>query len=221
MKLSRQSYEKEAEFPLSGTDVIQEGIVYHTEEDVWVPAHIYRPREPNSDKLPGILLIQGWDLDKHSMPEFKVRLASAGYVVLFPDNRFSGERKHSVSGQVEQCNLSPAASIFGMTFMGMNTWDNMRALDILSNRRDVDVDNKQLDVVGLCWGGMQAWTLAAIDERVKAVCPVCSVSTYEALSPRLHSMGLLGIRVLALISGIGQNMEIYAALSPASPQDRS
>lgn len=169
----------EAQFPLGGTNVIQERIVYRTEEDVSVPAHIYRPASPKSAKLPGILLVQGWDLDKHSMPEFKVKLAEAGYVVLFPDNRFSGERRQASSGQAEQSNLLPVAGLFGLTFMGMNTWDNQRALDVLSTRPDVRSD--RLGVVGLCWGGMQVWTLAAIDERVKAACPVCSVSTYEAL----------------------------------------
>lgn len=170
---------REGEFPLAGTDTVQERIVYRTEEDVWVPAHIYRPANPPGDKLPGILLIQGWDLDKHTFSEFKVKLASAGYVVLFPDNRFSGERKRAPSGQAEQSNLLPVSSLFGLTFMGMNTWDNQRALDILSARPDVD-ENK-LGVVGLCWGGMQAWTLSALDQRIKVTCPVCSVSTYEAL----------------------------------------
>lgn len=169
----------EAELPLADSDVIMERIVYRTEEDVWVPAHVYRPQEPGAERLPGILLIQGWDLDKHSLPEFKVRLAQAGYVVLFPDNRFSGERRRGASGQAEQSNLLPISGLFGLTFMGMNTWDNMRALDILAARPDVDPD--RLGVTGLCWGGMQTWTLGALDQRLKAVCPVCGVSTYEAL----------------------------------------
>lgn len=169
----------EAAVPLAGTGVIQERIVYRTEEDVWVPAHLYRPERPAGERLPGILLLQGWDLDKHTMPEFKVRLARAGYVVLFPDNRFSGERRRAPSGQAEQANLLPVAGLFGLTFMGMNTWDNQRALDVLQARPDVQPD--RLGVVGLCWGGMQAWLLAALDERVRAACPVCAVSTYEAM----------------------------------------
>jgi pimeloyl-ACP methyl ester carboxylesterase len=168
----------EAAVPLGDTGVIQERIVYRTEEDVWVPAHLYRPASARK-ALPGVLLIQGWDLDKHSLPEFKVRLAQAGYVVLFPDNRFSGERRRSPNGQAEQANLLPVAGLFGLTFMGMNTWDNQRALDLLAGRPEVDSD--RLGVVGLCWGGMQAWTLAALDPRVRAVCPVCAVSTFEAM----------------------------------------
>lgn len=167
----------EAVIPLEDAGVIQERIVYRTEEDVWVPAHLYRPAGARGP-LPGVLLIQGWDLDKHTLPDFKLDLARAGYVVLFPDNRFSGERRRGSSGQAEQANLLPVAGLFGLTFMGMTTWDNMRALDALAARPQVDGD--ALGVVGLCWGGMQAWTLAALDRRVRVVCPVCAVSTYEA-----------------------------------------
>lgn len=177
----------EASFPLGGTGVVQERIVYRTEEDVWVPAHIYRPAHPPAERLPGVLLIQGWDLDKFSMPDFKIRLAEAGYVVLFPDNRFSGERRRDQDGMREQGNLLPVAGLFGLTLMGMNTWDNQRALDILAARPDVDAD--RLAVTGLCWGGMQAWVLAALDARIKAACPVCSVSTYEALLRDCVPMG--------------------------------
>jgi hypothetical protein len=71
------------------------------------------------------------------------------------------------------------AGLFGLTFMGMCTWDNMRALDVLQARHDVIPD--ALGAIGLCWGGMQSWVLAALDERVKVVAPVCGVSTYAAL----------------------------------------
>jgi hypothetical protein len=169
----------EAEVLLPDVDVIQERIVYRTEEDVWVPAHVYRPAYPLSERLPGVLLIQGWDLDKHSLPEFKLKLAASGFVVLFPDNRFSGERRRGPDGQAEQSNLLPVAGMFGLTFMGMNTWDNQRALDVLVARPDVRAD--RLGAVGLCWGGMQTWLLAALDDRVRVACPVCAVSTYEAL----------------------------------------
>ncbi len=169
----------EAVVELAGTGVVQERILYRTEADVWVPAHIYRPIDAPAEQLPGVLLIQGWDLDKYSMPEFKIALAQSGFVVLFPDNRFSGERRHAGDGQTEQNNLNAVAQLFGLTFMGMNTWDNLRAVDILQARADVDAD--RLGVVGLCWGGMQTWTLAALDDRLKAACPVCGTSTYEAL----------------------------------------
>src|SRR5438067_4461381 len=49
----------EARLVLADTEVIQERIVYRTEEDVWVPAHVYRPVYAEEDPLPGVLLLQG------------------------------------------------------------------------------------------------------------------------------------------------------------------
>jgi dienelactone hydrolase len=189
--------------------VIQERVVYHVEPDVAVPAHLYRPAGAVG-RLPAILLIQGWDLDKHSMAVAKVALARAGYVVLFPDNRCSGERR-DVGGQV---NVIPAAGALGQTFLGMNTFDNRRALDYLASRPDVDPE--RLACVGLCWGGMQAFTLAALDERVRATCPVCAVSTYEALLTEYTFHGghtCLGTFVPGLLR-YGDMQDVMALIAP-------
>jgi len=189
--------------------VIQERVVYHVEPDVSVPAHAYRPADA-SGPMPGILLLQGWDLDKSSLPHAKTALARAGYVVLFPDNRCSGERKDPG----DQINVIPAAGLLGMSFMGMNTFDNMRALDYLSSREDVDAG--RLACVGLCWGGMQCYTLAALDERVKVACPVCAVSTYEALVTEYTFEGghtCLGTFIPGLLR-FGDVQDIMALIAP-------
>jgi dienelactone hydrolase len=189
--------------------VIQERVVYQVEEDVAVPAHVYRPTGAVG-RLPGILLLQGWDPDKYSLPLAKVALARAGYVVLFPDNRCSGERA-DVGGQV---NVIPAAGALGMTFLGMNTFDNMRALDYLASREDVHPE--RLACVGHCWGGGQALTLAALDERVRVVCPVCAVSTYEALLTEYIFQGghtCLGTFVPGLLR-YGDMQDLMALIAP-------
>lgn len=189
--------------------IVRERVVYQVEPDVSVPAYVYRPADVKG-RLPGILLLAGWDFDKESLPYAKPALAKAGYVVLIPDNRCSGERK-DVGDQI---NVVPVAELLGMTFMGMNTFDNMRALDYLSSRKDVDP--KRLACVGLCWGGMQCYTLAALDERVKVACPVCSVSTYEALATEYTFMGghtCLGTFIPGLLR-YGDTQDIMALIAP-------
>ena len=189
--------------------VVQERIVYHVEPDVLVPAHIYRPAAATG-RFPGILLLHGWDFGKSDGLEAKLALARAGYVVLLPDNRCSGERK-DVGDQV---NVVPVAGLLGMTFMGMNTFDNMRALDYLSSRDDVDAN--RLACAGLCWGGMQAYVLAALDQRVKVVCPVCGVSTYEALAIDYTFRGghtCLGTFIPNLLQ-YGDTQDIMALIAP-------
>lgn len=84
---------------MDDTSVIQERVVYNTEEFVQVPAHIYYAKD-GKGKRPGLLLVQGWDLDKWSLPFLKTRLAQEGYFVLFPDNRCSGERRRE-EGQTD------------------------------------------------------------------------------------------------------------------------
>ena len=165
------------EFRLDDYPILCQSILYQSEPDVVVPALVYRPLKLK-EKAPGILLIGGWVQPKWSFSHFKVELANQGYVVLVPDCRFTGERK-TYDSQAEQFNLVPIAQLLGKTFMGMNTWDNMRAVDYLQSREDVS--KERIGAIGLCWGGMQTWTLAAVDERIKVVIPVCGTSTYEAL----------------------------------------
>jgi len=203
----------EEKFIFDDTQVVQERVVYHTEEFVQVPAHVYYTKE-GKDKKPGILLIQGWDLSKWSFPFLKTRLAQEGYFVLFPDNRFSGERRRTNSGEEEQLTTVPAASCLGKTFMGMNTYDNIRAIDYLLTRPEVD--KERIGVIGLCWGGMQAYNLGACDKRVKVVICVNSNSTYEALilehlSYSRHTC--LGTFIPNLMK-YGDTIDIYALIAP-------
>lgn len=165
------------EFKLDNYPVLCESILYQSEPDVAVPALVYRPIRAKR-KIPGILLIGGWIQSKWDLQHFKVQLANEGYIVVVPDCRFVGERKTN-SSESEQFNLVPIAQLLGKTFMGMNTYDNIRAIDYLQSRDDMI--KEKIGVIGVCWGGMQAWTLAAVDERIKATVPICATSTYKAL----------------------------------------
>lgn len=196
------------------TEVVQERVVYHTEEFVQVLAHVYYHKDKKG-KLPAVLLLQGWNLSKWAFPFLKTRLAQEGYLVLLPDNRCSGERSRE-SGQSEQLNVIPSASVLGKTFMGMNTNDNIRAIDYLLSRSEVD--SKRISIVGLCWGGMQAYNLAAMDKRAK--CVVCvnsnSTSTYKALLTEYINYSrhtCLGTYIPNLMK-YGDTVDIYALIAP-------
>ena len=73
------------------------------------------------------------------------------------------------------CNLSEALtakSIFsaGATWPGMLVWDDMRSVDYLSSRPEVDSD--RLGCVGLSIGGLRTAYLVAADPRIKVSCVV-------------------------------------------------
>ena len=58
----------------------------------------------------------------------------------------------------------------GITWPGVILWDDMRTLDYLASRPEVDA--KRLGCVGLSVGGYRSYLLAALDERIKAAVDV-------------------------------------------------
>ena len=66
----------------------------------------------------------------------------------------------------------------GQTLLGMQVYDNRRAVDYLRSRPEVDGD--RLGITGASGGGNQTMYAGALDERFAAVVPVCSVGNYQA-----------------------------------------
>jgi hypothetical protein len=54
----------------------------------------------------------------------------------------------------------------GMSIIGMHTWDNMRLLDYVLTR--FDVDSERIGTIGLSGGGGSVMWLSALDQRVHA-----------------------------------------------------
>ena len=96
-------------------------------------------------------------------------------------NRRSGENESLV-----------ARSLFtaGITWPGIILWDDMRTVDYLVSRPEVD--SKRLGCVGLSVGGYRSFLLAALDERIKAAVDVGWMTSFASQIKRhvLHSVGL-------------------------------
>src|SRR5262245_54062433 len=84
-----------------------------------------------------------------------------------------------------------ARSLFtaGVTWPGIVIWDDIRTLDYLASRPEVD--KQRLGCVGLSVGGYRSFMLAALDERIKAAVAVGWMTSLPA-QIRQHVVNTIG-----------------------------
>jgi len=70
----------------------------------------------------------------------------------------------------------------GATWPGLLAWDDMRTVDYLVGRPDVDPE--RIGCVGLSGGGLRAAHLVAADARIRAACVTAWMTEFGALLPR-------------------------------------
>jgi dienelactone hydrolase len=158
-----------------------EKLVFQSRPGVWVTASAYVP-EPGQGKLPAVLAVHGhWPWARRD-PTVQARclgLVKLGFFVLAVDAFGAGERysepaKGTYHGALYGASLWPT----GQTLLGLQVYDNRRAVDYLLTRPEVD--GGRIGVTGASGGGNQTMYAGALDERFKAVVPVCSVGNYLA-----------------------------------------
>jgi dienelactone hydrolase len=140
-------------------------------------------------------------------------LARQGYVVVVIDMFYWGERRmlldddppawkerpptitpqeisafNQRSGQNEQL-LGRTLFLTGLTWAGVMFWDDVRTVDYLLTRPEVDP--KRIGCVGLSVGGFRSAHLAALDERIKAAVVVGWMCAYMPLlkDHMIHTVG--------------------------------
>ncbi|MEC9009912.1 MAG: acetylxylan esterase [Planctomycetota bacterium] len=154
--------------------------------DGWIemPANAYVPDAPskNAKPMPAVLCVHGhWSGAKQD-PVVQSRcigLAKLGFFVLSVDAFGAGERGLKTPlgeyhGEMVAATLWPT----GTLLCGIQVWENMRAVDYLQTRPEVDP--QRLGVTGTSGGGNQTIYAGALDERFQCVVPVCSVGNYQA-----------------------------------------
>jgi dienelactone hydrolase len=117
-------------------------------------------------------------MDPHVQPRC-IALAKLGYVVLCIDAFGAGERAIEPGAGTYHGALTGAALWpTGCSLLGLQVYDNRRAVDYLISRPEVD--GKRLAITGASGGGNQTLYAGALDERFTAVIPVCGIGTYAA-----------------------------------------
>lgn len=142
-----------------------------------VPGNLYRPPEV-TEPLPAVVYLTGHTRGKvnrtyQQQPRW---FGSHGYVALVLDPIQLGECQGVHHGTYHKGRWDWISR--GYTPAGTEVWNAMRAIDYLQSRPDVDPD--RIGVTGLSGGGAISWDLAAADERVKCVAPVCQTGNVES-----------------------------------------
>lgn len=157
-----------------------EKIVYQTLPGVWMTANAYVPEA--REKVAAVVSVHGHWRGAKQDPVIQSRcigLAKLGFFVLAVDAFGAGERGLTKSlgeyhGEMVAATLFPA----GLTLCGLQVYENMRAVDYLLTRPEVD--GRRIGITGASGGGNQTMYAGAWDERISAVVPVCSVGNYQA-----------------------------------------
>jgi dienelactone hydrolase len=158
-----------------------EKLIFQSRPDVWVTANAYVP-DRTRGKVPGVLAVHGhWPWARRD-PVVQARclgLVKLGFFVLAVDAFGSGERyTEPAAGTYHGALYGSTLWPVGQTLLGMQMYDNRRAVDYLQTRPEVD--GGRLGITGASGGGNQSMYAGALDERFGAVGPVCSLGTYQA-----------------------------------------
>ncbi len=107
-------------------------------------------------------------------PPYALALARAGYAGFCLDSWCFGERQGR--GEVD---TFKEMLWHGQVLWGMMVYDNLRALDYLQTRPDVDA--RRVGTLGMSMGSTMAWWLAALDERITVCVDLCCLTEFDSL----------------------------------------
>ena len=158
-----------------------EKIIYESTPHHHVTANLYLP--DGSGRWPVVLLPCGHEAEAKATASYQQTaglLATHGLAVLVPDPVSQGERLQLTDaagrglargGTTEHTLLNAQAALVGHNLPAAELWDNVRGLDYLATRPDVDT--ARFGCVGNSGGATQTAYLLALEPRLK-VAALCS-----------------------------------------------
>ncbi|WP_042454470.1 dienelactone hydrolase family protein [Neobacillus dielmonensis] len=165
---------------------ILEVLLLEPYENEQIPAYFARPKKKDG-KLPVVLFNHShggqYHVGKNELIQssaylqpisYAEQLTSMGYGVLCIDMLGFGERRGKAESEIFKELLWK-----GQVMWGRMVFDNIRALDYLETRDDVDPS--RIATLGMSMGGLMAWWLSALDERVKVCIDITGMVDAETL----------------------------------------
>ncbi|MBC8985124.1 acetylxylan esterase [Pedobacter sp. N36a] len=211
---------------ISGT-IIQPGyriekVSYESFRDHHVTANLYLPT--GKGPFPTVLMFCGHEDSGKATPSYQqaaILFAKNGFVVFVIDPISQSERHQLLDeagkpqtkgGTTEHTLLNQSANLLGSSVAVYELFDNMRGLDYLCTRKEVD--SSRIGCIGNSGGGMQVIYFAAMDARVKVLAP-CSY-----LASRARTLAMTGpADGCAQVPGEGEaQLEMSDYLIAAAPK---
>lgn len=164
-----------------------EKVVYESFPRHHVTANLYVPR--GKGPFPAALLLCGHEDAAKATESYQktaILLAKNGFVVLVVDPISQSERHQLLDasgkprtrgGTTEHTLLNESSNLVGTSAPAYELWDNVRSMDYLVSRREVDTT--KIGCLGNSGGAIQAIYFAAYDPRVKLVVPCSYLATRE------------------------------------------
>lgn len=206
------------------SDYSIEKVVLEVDPGVFLAGNLFRPIGKGRGPYPGILNPHGhWEegrlvnsetgsvfarciqFARLGMVAFAYDMAGYNDSIQFSPRKPDGSPEFSrfYDGHVRYAQ-EPTDQLWGISLMGLQTWNNIRALDFLESLEDVD--NDRIAVTGASGGGTQTFILGAVDERLAVQVPAVMVS--HSMQGGCWCENAPGLRVRF------SNMEISAAAAP-------
>jgi dienelactone hydrolase len=159
-------------------DYTIEKVYFESLPGFYVTGNLYRPKD-KIGPFPAILNPHGhWPRgrlengDMGTIPGRCANLAMQGYIAFAYDMVGYNDSTHF---NHREDLLRPLDHLWALSMGGLQLWDSIRAVDFLMTLPDVD--KNRICCTGSSGGGTQTFLLAAVDDRVKYVAPVCMISS--------------------------------------------
>jgi len=164
-----------------------ENIYFESRPYHHVTANLYIPE--GKDHFPAVLFLMGHEMTSKATESYQktaILFAKNGFVVLAVDPVSQGERVQFTDSAgvrilrgstTEHTLLNAGANLTGTSVVAWELYDNVRALDYLVSRPEVDA--KRIGCLGNSGGGTQTTYFIAFDDRIKVAAPCSFIARRE------------------------------------------
>lgn len=166
---------------------------FESEPGVQVPCHLVLPR--GEGRFPLMICLEGHGTGMHialhrvKYPgdegdfdgdrDFATQAVERGYAALVMEQRGFGEFGSFPNGDPDCRQIAMQALLLGRTLIGERCWDVSRAIDTVEKHFPM-IDTSRICMMGNSGGGTTTIYSAALDQRIAAVMPSCSLCGYYA-----------------------------------------